>query len=328
MDKILVLGANGQDGQILVYKLLEKKHSVLAVSRNVKIDSINNVHPFLTSRYIDLQDFKALETILDQFKPQMIFNLAGFSSVANSWKFPQINHRINAELVFFLVDWIRKSSHQTRFLNASSSEIFGGTSSYPQNEESEFHPITPYGKAKVQGHIYVQRFRDLEGLHLSNAILYNHESPLRKNEFIVKKIASHFARIQVGLEVNTLKIGDFNASRDWGWAPEYVNAMFAMIGSETPADFIISTGKSNSVKNVIDIAAQIVGVENPFKYVVPDPSFIRQVDPKTLVGNPSRIKERLHWEANKDLTSILATMIASEISNMNSEKNLDWIEGE
>jgi len=328
MKKILITGASGQDGQILAYKLAKENYIVIGLGKK------NHVFEQLIPKHnyhfveINLMNFTELQNLLNKYQPDIIFNLASLSSVKASWVYPEVNFLINQDLPIFILEWIAQRAPSTKFIQASSSEIFGGVSESPQDEMTELAPITPYGLAKAKAHEYTIASRS-KGIAASTAILYNHESPLRDKTFITRKISLIAANHKLRQNVTEIPIGDVNATRDWGWAPDYVDAMRlimnAMISNGKGFDYVISTGIRHSVMDLMSIAFDYVDFQGWQKLLIQNSDDQRKIDPNSLLGNSGKIERDLGWVPRLDFPTIVQLLIKNEIRNMSGQPSFDWV---
>ena len=328
MKRVLVTGASGQDGQILSYKLARRDYDVIGLGRKRPVfDPLVKENNFKFIE-IDLTNFFELEVLLDQYRPDLVFNFASLSSVKESWIYPEVNFRINQELPIFILKWIAKHAPGTKFIQASSSEIFGGSSKSPQTESTKLAPITPYGTAKANAHEYVMNSRS-HGIVASSAILYNHESPLRGPSFITRKISHIASKHKLGESITQIQIGNPNATRDWGWAPDYVDAMMRMMDAMESDfrgfEYVISTGIQHSVMDLMSVAFEYVGFRGWEEFLIQNSEEIRKVDPNSLLGDSGKILRELGWSPKVDFNKIIGILIDSEICGMTGKTNNDWV---
>jgi GDPmannose 4,6-dehydratase len=322
---VLITGAAGQDGVLLARNLIANGEKVIGAclprAKEYLTTAVAGIHVYP----IDLSDFKAVDLLLEETLPEKIYNLAGFSSVRRSWEEPHIAARINSDLPAQILSWCAKRSPATRFLQASSSEIFGGAATFPQSETTPTAPITPYGLSKLFAHSLTQEFRREYSLHASNAILFNHESPLRSEEFVTRQITQSVARISLGLQ-EKLNIGNTSAKRDWGWAPDYVRGMRLALEHQESDDYIFATGNVRSVKELIDVAFRSVGITDPIPYLHDEANRHRKVDPVNLVGDASKAHNVLAWNHTVDFETIIGQMVINDIRLLKSPNAPIWFE--
>ncbi|MDT7573588.1 MAG: GDPmannose 4,6-dehydratase [Actinomycetota bacterium] len=315
----LITGITGQDGGYLAEQLVAEGCRVHGVLRpgEVAPAHVLALGPSVTLTEVDLQDRDAISDLLDLADPDELYNFAGLSSVAESWNQPLTTARVNGELVAVLLDllWQRHTSGRTtRFVQASSAEIFAGTHTSPQSEHTPLQPTSPYGAAKAFAHLLTQTYR-ARGLHASNAIFYNHESPRRPPAFVTRKITSTVAAIADGRQ-SELVLGNLHARRDWGWAPEYVEGMTRAARHDEPGDWVFATGIASSVADFVALAFRHVGIEDWRSYLRVDATLVRVGDAPELVGDPTKAREELDWKAQVDLSELVGRMV-----------DTDWVTG-
>ena len=302
MKNAMITGITGQDGSYLAELLLEKGYTVHGMVRRAsteKFDRIEHLRDRITLHQADLLDHRSMADALRAAKPDEIYNLAAMSFVAVSWVQPTLTAEFTGVGVTRLLEAMREVCPQARFYQASSSEMFGKVRETPQNESTPFYPRSPYGVAKVYGHFITVNYRESYDLRLCSGILFNHESPRRGLEFVTRKITWHAAAIKLGLE-RELRLGNLDAKRDWGFAKDYVEAMWMMLQQDTPEDFVIATGETNTVRRCVEIAFDQVGLDwEP--YVVIDDAFKRPAEVDLLVGDASKAKRVLGWEPHDEL---------------------------
>jgi GDPmannose 4,6-dehydratase len=264
----------------------------------------------------DLADVDACRRLIADTSPDIVFHLAALSSVGQSWTDPLGTAQINAMATLALMtecwDLTNRSGKPVRFVNASSAEIFAGTSDIPQSENTALEPLSPYGATKAFAHMMAGVFRS-RGLHVSNAILYGHESPLRPKTFVSRKISAGVAAIASG-ERRKLTLGNLDARRDWGWAPDYVDCLVRIALHDTATDFVVATGKSHSVREFVSTAFSVVGVDDWEAYVEVDRSLLRPTDSVELVGDPSRARSELGWQPTKTFQQMAAAMVHHDLN--------------
>jgi len=320
----LVTGAAGQDGIILSRKLIQQGSTVVGLCRPEQKDFLIKSVPGIQSVEINLTEKSLIYELLDRWQPSEIYNLAAFSSVRKSWDQPDISTVINCVLPALFLDWIKKYSIRTKFTQASSSEIFGGSTYGPQNEMSDLAPITPYGLTKAYAHQLVGMYREEYGLFASNAILYNHESPIRKTEYVTRHVSKSVAEISLGYK-QYLEIGNLSAKRDWGWAPDYVAGMILLTRANTPSDYIFATGKQHSVAELIEAAFTSLGIYDFERYIRKSASQARKVDPHSLFGDSSKAVQELGWKKTLNFTGIVDTMVQSDLRSLQTDGTYNWL---
>lgn len=310
----LITGITGQDGSYLTEFLLEKGytvHGLVQRSANYQYENIEHLLPSINIITGDLADFSSLMRAVKQSKPDEIYNLAAQSFVKASWDIPELTGDITGVGVCRMLEAMRLEAPNARFYQASSSEMFGKVVETPQNEHTPFYPRSPYGVAKAYGHYATVNYRESFNMYACSGILFNHESPRRGREFVTRKIAIAAARIKKGLD-KQLKMGNIDAKRDWGFAGDYVRAMWLMLQQETPEDFVVGTGETHSVQEFLELAFGHVGL-NWQDYVVEDQEFMRPAEVDLLLADPSKAKEKLNWTPNVSFPDLVAMMVDSEM---------------
>jgi GDPmannose 4,6-dehydratase len=314
MPTALITGITGQDGSYLAEFLLAKGYSVIGMVRRtstVNFHRISHIQEQLTLIPGDLGDQISLIHILEEHKPDEVYNLAAQSFVQTSWNQPVFTGDVTALGVTRMLDAIRIVNPKIRFYQASSSEMFGKVQAVPQTEDTPFYPRSPYGVAKVYGHWITINYRESYNLHATSGILFNHESPRRGLEFVTRKITHHVARIKLGL-TKELRLGNLDARRDWGFAGDYVEAMWLMLQQNEPDDFVIATGETHSVEEFLDLAFGHVQL-NWRDYVVQDERFMRPAEVDLLVGDPSKAGEKLGWEPRVSFPALVQMMVEADL---------------
>ena len=312
--RALITGITGQDGSYLAELLLEKDYEVLGMVRRsstVNFERIAHLQDKITFVPGDLLDEISMIHILRQYRPQEVYNLAAQSFVQTSFGQPVLTGETTALGVTRLLDAIRLVDPEIRFYQASSSEMFGKVKEVPQTEDTPFHPRSPYGVAKVYGHWITLNYRESYDLHATSGILFNHESPRRGLEFVTRKISHTVAQIKLG-KADELRLGNLDAQRDWGYAGDYVEAMWLMRQQDTPEDFVICTGETHSVREFCEVAFGHVGL-NWEDYVVIDEAFMRPAEVDLLVGDAAKAKELLGWEPNTTFEDLVTMMVDADI---------------
>lgn len=318
--RALITGITGQDGSYLAEFLLNKGYEVTGMVRRsstLNFERINDIQERLTLVSGDLLDQASLIDALDKHRPNEVYNLAAQSFVQTSWVQPVFTGEVTALGVTRLLDALRIVDPSIRFYQASSSEMFGKVRQVPQSEKTPFYPRSPYGVAKVYGHWITVNYRESYNLFAVSGICFNHESPRRGHEFVTRKIARGAARIKLGLE-KELRLGNLDSRRDWGYAPDYVRGMWMMLQQDQPDDYVLATGKTNTVESFAELAFKAVDLD--FRdYVVQDPRFMRPTDVDLLVGDPSKARDELGWEATTPLVDLVRLMVEDEIVNCSQE---------
>lgn len=323
MKKIaLITGITGQDGSYLAELLLEKGYAVHGVVRRTsnllrsRIEHLRNdanvYDKSLFLHYGDLADATTLRRIFSRVKPTELYHLAGQSHVGLSFEIPESTCDETGMATLRLLEIVRDQAAPVKFYHASSSEIFGNATESPQTETTPLRPATPYGCAKAFATQLARVYREAHGLFVCNGICYNHESPRRGENFVTRKIASAVARIARGLE-NELSLGSLESRRDWGRAQDYVAAMWMMLQSEKPDDYVVATGQTHSVRDFVEAAFAVVKLP-PEKYVKHNPAFDRPADPVHLVGSPEKIKKELGWQPRGSFGDLVREMVEAELA--------------
>jgi len=312
--RALITGITGQDGSYLAEVLLEKGYTVVGMVRRASKDNFERIEhllPRLVIKQADLLDQLSLIRVLEDSRPQEVYNLAAQSFVPTSWTQPVLTAEFTALGVTRLLDAIRLVDPGIRFYQASSSEMFGKVRETPQTERTPFHPRSPYGVAKVYGHDITVNYRESYGLFACSGILFNHESPRRGLEFVTRKVTDAAARIKHGLQ-RELRLGNLDARRDWGFAGDYVQAMWLMMQQEAPDDYVVATGESHSVNELVQHAFEYAGLDWE-KYVVIDPTFKRPAEVDVLLGDASKARERLGWEPKVHFPELVRMMAQADL---------------
>ena len=312
--RALITGIGGQDGSYLAELLLDKGYEVHGLIRGSTTEQIPRLHSIrerLTLHSADLLDQRSLENVLRESEPDEIYHLAGTSFVADSWRQPVLTAEFTAVGAARMLEAMRQVSPHARFYQASSSEMFGRPAEIPQTEATPFRPRTPYGAAKCYAHFVAVNYREGYGLFAASGILYNHESPRRPLEFVTRKITHAAAAIRTG-QAAELVLGDLDAQRDWGYAKDYVEAMWLMLQQDEPDDFVIATGETRTVRDLVEIAFDHVGLD-PSRHVRTDPRFLRPADVEHVVGDASKARERLGWEPRTSFLELVRLMVEADI---------------
>lgn len=313
MPQAFITGVTGQDGSYLAERLAIDGWQVHGLVRK-GVTGEQELPNGVIAHEGDLRDHAGLARLVREVRPQLIVNLAGLSSVAASWERPAEAAEISGSSVAALLDAAQELSDDgasVRFVQASSSEIFGIPSDDPQTEDTRISPVSPYGAAKAFGHHLVGVYRS-RGLHASSAILYNHESPRRPETFVTRKITASVARIALGLQ-DRLVLGNVDAIRDWGWAPDYMDAITRISGAAAPDDYIVATGEAHSVREFVEAAFSSAGLGGPGSRLESDPSAMRPTDAPRMRGDSSRLRTQLGWAPTMSFTDIVDAMIAEDL---------------
>jgi GDPmannose 4,6-dehydratase len=315
--RALITGITGQDGSYLAELLLEKGYEVFGMTRRASTENVERIG-HLTDRVTlvqgDLLDPHSLVSALRTAEPHEVYNLAAQSFVPTSWNQPVLTAEFTGVGVTRVLEAIRSVDPQIRFYQASSSEMFGKVREVPQTEETPFHPRSPYGVAKAYGHYITVNYRESFGLFAVSGILFNHESPRRGLEFVTRKISDGVARIKLGLAVE-LTLGNLDAERDWGFAGDYVDAMWRMLQRDEPTDYVVATGEPNSVRTFADIAFAHAGLD-PEPYVKTDPEFLRPAEVDQLVGDASKAKREFGWEPRHSFRELVEMMVDADLERL------------
>ncbi len=321
--RALITGIGGQDGSLLAELLLDEGYEIFGVVRRAPeayADRLAGIADRLTVVRADLLDQSSLVAVLRSARPSEVFNLAAPSFVPRSWDEPVLTAEFAAVGVTAMLEAIREVDPTIRFYQASSSEIFGEPRETPQNESTPLAPLTPYGVAKAYGHFISHSYRRRYGLFACCGILYNHESPRRPLDFLPRKVAHFAAAISLGLE-RELLLGDLDSRRDWGYAGDYVRAMWLMLQQDEPDDYVVATGESHSVQDLVERAFAHVGLEWR-DYVRSDPALRRgTAELHHLVGDPSRSRERLGWRPSVDFDGLVALLVDAELERLSAQEN-------
>lgn len=311
----VVTGAAGQDGSYLVERLVHDGYAVHAVARSADRAALLSADD-VTIHEVDLTEHERLSGLILDLRPDEIYNLGGLSSVAHSWQEPIAAAEVSGVAPIVLLEAALRLQHQSgrpvRVLQASSAEIFGEPSEVPQTELTPIRPVSPYGAAKALAHHAVHVFRG-RGLHASSVILYNHESPRRPTTFVTRKITAAVAAIATSGS-GTLALGNLDAARDWGWAPDYVDAMVRAVRHGTAGDYVIATGTAHTVREFVAAAFGHVGVADWHEHVTIDPAFVRPADPSILVGDASKARADLGWRPSKDFRDLVCAMVDHDLA--------------
>jgi GDPmannose 4,6-dehydratase len=317
MTTALITGVNGQDGSYLAEFLLSKGYEVVGMVRRsstVTFERIQHIQNDITVIQGDLHDQSSLVACLEEYKPDEVYNLAAQSFVATSWSQAVLTGEVTALGVTRLLESIRLVNPKARFYQASSSEMFGKAVETPQRETTSFYPRSPYGVAKVYGHWITINYRESYGLYTVSGILFNHESPRRGMEFVTRKISTGVARIKLGL-AKDLHLGNLEARRDWGFAGEYVQAIWMMLQQEKPEDFVIGTGQTHSVREFADLAFQHVGLDYR-DYIVQDPRLLRLSEVDVLVSDSAKARKKMGWDPKVQLKDLVTMMVEADLKRL------------
>jgi GDPmannose 4,6-dehydratase len=321
MPTALITGITGQDGSYLAELLLSKGYRVIGVARRSSTVTYERIEHLLDSITVvqgDLHDQGSLLALLEEYEPTEVYNLAAQSFVPTSWNQPALTGDITALGVTRILEAIRFVNPQIRFYQASSSEMFGKVLEVPQREETAFYPRSPYGVAKVYGHWITVNYRESFNMFAASGILFNHESPRRGLEFVTRKISNGVARIKLG-HAKELRLGNLEAQRDWGFAGDYVEAMWRMLQHEQPDSFVIGMGETHSVREFCEIAFGHVDLDYK-EYVVQDEKFYRPAEVDLLISDPSKARSILGWEPAIGFKELITMMVDSDIKRLSQNK--------
>jgi GDPmannose 4,6-dehydratase len=320
MTRAFVTGISGQDGSYLAERLLAEGVEVHALAH--ALEPVPDM-PGVELHRGDLTDIEDVRSLLRDLAPDEVYNLAALSSVARSWDEPDLTARVNGMAAAALLESAllvqEKHGRVVRFVQASSAEIFGEPDRTPQDETTPLHPLNPYGAAKAYAHLMVDVYRRRE-LHAVSAILYNHESPRRPEQFVTRKITSTVAAIAQG-RADSLVLGNLDARRDWGWAPDYVDAMVRAARADAPADYVVATGVARSVRDFVAAAFQRAGISDWEGLVTVDQAFVRPADPTALTGDASKAREVLGWAPTVDFTEVVGRMVEADLEAQSSSRS-------
>jgi GDPmannose 4,6-dehydratase len=317
MPTALITGVTGQDGSYLAELLLAKGYRVVGVVRRTSHDSYERIGHLIDKVTIvaaDLLDQHSLTTVLRDVKPDEVYNLAAQSFVPTSWAQPVLTGEFTALGVTRLLEAVRLAHPTARFYQASSSEMFGKVDESPQTESTRFHPRSPYGVAKVYGHYITVNYRESYGIYAVSGLLFNHESPRRGLEFVTRRISDGAARIKLGL-AKELRLGNIKAKRDWGFAGDYVDAMWRMLQQKQPDDYVIGTGEMHSVEEFLDIAFTHLRLDW-HQYVKTDPTLVRPAEVEHLLADPSKARRVLAWKPTVDFEGLVRMMVDADMKRL------------
>ncbi len=320
VKRALITGITGQDGSYLAEFLLGQGYEVIGMVRRsstINFERIEHIQDQLTLVSGDLMYQISLIDILEKHRPNEIYNLAAQSFVQTSWSQPVFTGEVTGLGVTRVLDAMRIVDPDIRFYQASSSEMFGKVREVPQTELTPFYPRSPYGVAKVYGHWITVNYRESYNLFACSGICFNHESPRRGHEFVTRKVARAAARIKRGLE-KELRLGNIDSQRDWGYAPDYVRGMWMMLQQDQPDDYVLATGRTHTVRRFVELAFDCVGLDYQ-QYVKLDPAFMRPADVDILVGDPSKARQKMGWEASTSFETLVELMVRAELEMIGAE---------
>jgi GDPmannose 4,6-dehydratase len=320
--RALITGITGQDGSYLAELLLQEGYEVFGMVRRLSTPNtwrIDHLLDRVTLKPADLLDQLSLLRMIDDVRPHELYNLAAMSFVPASWDQPMLTGEFNSQGVTRMLDAVRRVDPKIRFYQASSSEMFGKVREVPQTELTPFYPRSPYGVSKVFAHYITVNYRESYNLFAVSGILFNHESPRRGLEFVTRKVTNGVARIKLGL-ADKLSIGNLNAHRDWGFAGDYVRAMWLMLQEDQPDDYVISTGVSHSVQELIEIAFSRVGLDWQ-KHVFQDPALLRPAEVDHLLGDAAKARKQLGWTPNVEFRQLVEMMVDADLERLRKERS-------
>jgi len=328
MPRALITGITGQDGLYLAELLVGKGYEVFGLIRgqnNPKYELVERTVPQVKLLTGDLTDFSSLIRALETSQPDEVYNLGAISFVAYSWENAQLTSDVTGKGVLNILEatrlWAGDDLAKVRFYQASSSEMFGKVQEVPQRESTLLWPRSPYGVAKVFGHYMTINYRESYGMHASSGILFNHESPRRGPEFVTRKVSQAVARISLGLQ-DDLTMGNLDAKRDWGFAGDYVEAMWRMLQQDEADDYVVATGETHSIRELLDIAFDEVGVAEWEPLVKQDPRFMRPAEVDLLIGDPSKAREKLGWAPRVGFEELVRMMVRNDVAEQKQLANL------
>lgn len=324
VPRALITGITGQDGLYLAELLLSKGYEVFGLVRgqnNPKYELVRRTVPEVKLLTGDLTDVSSLVRVLAAAQPDEVYNLGAISFVAYSWENASLTTDVTGKGVLNILEATRlyagDDMSRVKFYQASSSEMFGKVQQVPQSEETLLWPRSPYGVAKVFGHYMTINYRESYGMHASSGILFNHESPRRGPEFVTRKISLAVARIKLGLQ-ETLELGNLDAKRDWGFAGDYVDAMWRMLQQPEGDDYVVSTGETHEIREYLDIAFQSVGIDDWTPYVTQNPAFMRPAEVDLLIGDATKAREVLGWEPKVSFPELVAMMVENDLAEQSA----------
>jgi GDPmannose 4,6-dehydratase len=315
--RALITGITGQDGSYLAELLLAKGYEVSGMIRRASTENYDRIAHLVDDITLvqgDLLDQLSLMSVIEETRPAEVYNLAAQSFVPTSWRQPVLTAEFTAVGVTRMLEAIRAVDPSVRFYQASSSEMFGQALEIPQTERTPFHPRSPYGMAKAYGHFATVNYRESYGLFTVSGILFNHESPRRGIEFVSRKISDGVARIKLGL-AGELRLGNLDARRDWGFAGDYVEAMWMMLQRDEPSDYVVATGVEHSVRDFVETAFERAGLDWE-AHVVVDPALLRPAEVEHLLGDPSRARAELGWDARVSFEELVAMMVDADLARL------------
>jgi GDPmannose 4,6-dehydratase len=328
VKRALITGITGQDGRHLSQFLAGKGYQVFGLvhgQANPKIDLVQSENPALELLEGDLRDLSSLIAVVEQVQPDEVFNLGAISFVQLSFKQAELTAEITGLGVLRMLEAVRivggTQNNPIRFYQASSSEMFGKVHETPQTEITPFHPRSPYGVAKVFGHYTTLNYREAYGIHASSGILFNHEGPRRGLEFVTRKVTNSVARIKLGLQ-EVITMGNIDSSRDWGYAGDYVEAMWMMLQQDEPDDYVIATGETHTIRELLDVAFKHAGIDDWSAYVKQDPRFYRPAEVDLLIGDASKAHSKLGWKPGVSFNELVQMMYEHDLAEESAKAGL------
>jgi len=325
MTRALITGITGQDGLYLSELLLSKGYEVYGLIRgqsNPKLDLVRRTVPDVKLLTGDLTDLSSLLRAMEHAEPDEVYNLGAISFVAYSWENAMLTTDVTGKGVLNILEAVRLYSHddprKVRFYQASSSEMFGKVQEVPQRELTLLWPRSPYGVAKVFGHYMTINYRESYGMHASSGILFNHESPRRGPEFVTRKVSQAVARIKLGMQ-SEITMGNLDAKRDWGFAGDFVDAMWRMLQQDVADDYVVATGQTHSIRDLLDIAFAAVDIDDWTPYVTQDPRFMRPAEVDMLMGDASKARAVLGWEPKVGFTELVQMMVENDLAEQRAD---------
>src|SRR6266446_6809973 len=320
--RALITGITGQDGSYLAELLLAKGYEVFGVVRRSSVKKFDRIEPLMDMIELmegDLTDQSSLDNVMHSVQPDEVYNLAAQSFVPVSWNQPVLTGDVTGLGVIRMLEAVRRHRPQAKFLQASSSEMFGKVREAPQTEKTPFYPRSPYGAAKVFGHYITVNYRESYGLFACSAMGFNHESPRRGLEFVTRKVTHQVAKIKCGLATKLL-MGNLDSKRDWGFAGDYVRAMWIILQQPQPDDFVLATGKTHSIRELLEVAFSAVGLDWR-NYVEIDPKLIRPAEVDVLCGNATKAREKLGWEPEVGFEELIKMMVKADLAQVHKLQN-------
>jgi len=321
VQKALITGITGQDGSYLAEFLLEKGYKVFGMVRRSSVERFDRIDHIVDKIHLiqgDITDQSSLDEAIKVTNPDEVYNLCAQSFVPTSWNQPTLTANVNALGTARILEAIRKHKPDAKFYQASSSEMFGKVQEIPQTEKTSFYPRSPYGVSKVYAHYITVNYRESYNIFACSGICFNHESPRRGLEFVTRKVSNGVAKIKLGL-LKKLKMGNLEAKRDWGYAGDFVEAMWLMLQQDKPDDYVIATGETHSVRELVELAFGFAELDWQ-KYVETDPAFLRPVDVAALVGNAIKAKEKLGWTPKTTFKQLVEMMVKSDMKMLQGTK--------